>query len=330
MKNTIRRVKETLPVRVVRKAQEDNVPSQAVLIAWSGLQSMFPIVLALVAILGAVVGSVGLNSKSIVQFVAAAIPDPGGQQQVMTALQGVRTQTGLFGILAIIGFLWSASSLFGTMEQAFDVIFHVPKRSFVRQKLMAVLMMLILAVLGGVALISSTLLTLVGQLPGLAVSPMIYGPVAVVVQFIVGAAAGFVLFFAIYYVVPNRKQKARQVRPGALFAGVAFEVLTLAFPIYLHFTAHGMSQYGRTFALLFILMAFFYFVGLVTMLGMEIIAVLYPVPIPQPARAEALSPAATGGGEEGRESAAREEKAETAEGSNPGRGNSAQLPTRRR
>jgi membrane protein len=324
MKNTIRRVKETLPAKVVEKAQEDNVPSQAVLIAWSGLQSMFPIVLALVAILGAVVGSVGLNSKSIVQFVAAAIPDPGGQQQVMIALQGVRTQAGLFGILAIIGFLWSASSLFGTMEQAFDVMFHVPKRSFVRQKLMAVLMMLILGVLGGVALISSTLLTLVGQLR-LPVSAMIYGPVAVVVQFIVGAAAGSVLFFAIYYVVPNRKQKARQVRPGALFAGVAFEVLTLAFPIYLHFTGHGMNQYGRTFALLFILMAFFYFVGLVTMLGMEINAALYPVPIPQPARAEALSPAATGGGEEERESAAREEKVDAAER----RGNSAKQPTRR-
>lgn len=311
MKNTIHRVKESMPVRVLRKAQEDNVPSQAVLIAWSGLLSMFPIVLALVSILGAVLGSVGLNSKSIYQIVAAAIPDPGGQQQVLTALQGVRSQTGLFAILAIIGFLWSASSLFGTMEQAFDVMYHVPRRSFVRQKLMAVLMMLIFAVLAALAVISSTLLTLVGHMPGLSVSGAIYGPLAVAVQFVVGATAGFMLFFAIYYVVPHRKQRARQVWPGALFAGVAFEVLTLVFPVYLHFTGRGMSQYGRTFALLFILMAFFYFVGLVTMIGMEINTVLYPVPIPQPARSEALAPAATGSGEEGREAAAREEKAET-------------------
>jgi uncharacterized BrkB/YihY/UPF0761 family membrane protein len=53
----LERAKQTLPGRVVLKVMEDNVPSQAVLIAWNMLQAIFPIALALAAILGAVLGS---------------------------------------------------------------------------------------------------------------------------------------------------------------------------------------------------------------------------------------------------------------------------------
>jgi uncharacterized BrkB/YihY/UPF0761 family membrane protein len=85
-----------------------------------------------------VLGAVGVQSQSVLQTVAAVIPDQAGQQQVVDALKAVSSKTGLFAILAVVGFLWSASNLFGTLEKAFDLIFHVPVRDFVRQKLMAV------------------------------------------------------------------------------------------------------------------------------------------------------------------------------------------------
>jgi membrane protein len=299
----------SFPGRVARKALiEDNAPSQASLIAWNLLGSLFPIALALATILGVVFGS-GAHAKGVYRLVAAAVPDPQGQQQVLASLDGVRTQTGLFSILALAGFLWSASSLFGAMEQAFDLIFHVPMRDFLRQKLVAVLMMVIFSVLAGLAILTSALLPLVGRLPGLSVSLLTHGPAALVTQFVIGSVSGFLLYFVTYYVVPNRKQEVRQVWPGALFAGVAFELLSLCFPLYLHFAGPGMNQYGRTFALVFILMFFLFCVGMVTMLGVEINAVLYPVPIPQPDRVTALAPAATGEGRPPDEVAERRRKA---------------------
>src|SRR6266700_3945203 len=230
----------TFPGRVVSKAIEDNVSSQATLIAWNGLLALFPITLALATVLGVVLGAVGVDSRGVYDLVAAAFPSQAGQQQVLDALRAVRTQTGLLAILAVVGFLWSASNLFGTMEQAFDLIFHVPRRDFLRQKLMAVLMMLIFTMLVGLAILSSTLLTLVDRLPGLSVSSLSHGPASVVTQFVIGTVAGFLLFFAIYYVVPNRSQRVRQAWVGALFAGVAFEVLTLIFPLYLVVAGRGM------------------------------------------------------------------------------------------
>jgi membrane protein len=310
-------VGRTFPGRVGRKAWiEDNVPSQAALIAWNLLGSLFPIALALATILGVVFGT-GAHSEGVYRLVAAAIPDPQGQQQVLASLRGVRTQTGLFSILALAGFLWTASALFGAMEQAFDLIFHVPMRDFLQQKVVAVLMMVIFTALAGLAILTSALLPLVARLPGLSASVLTHGLAALLTQFVIGSVSSFLLYFVTYYVVPNRKQEVRQVWPGALFAGVAFELLSLCFPLYLHFAGSGMNQYGRTFALLFILMFFLFCVGMITMLGIEINAVLYPVPIPQPNRVDALGPAATGEGRPPTEAAERRGKARAAQRPDP-------------
>jgi len=74
----------------------------------------------------------------------------------------------------------------------------------------------------------------------------------------------------------------RQVWPGALVTGILFEVVTLIFPVYLTFNK-GLNAYGKTFGLFFLLMTFFYFVGLITMVGAEVNSVLSPADAVRPA-----------------------------------------------
>jgi hypothetical protein len=102
-----------------------------------------------------------------------------------------------------------------------------------------------------------------------------------------GVVAGFLLFLGVYFVVPNRRQDWGKVWPGALLAGLLFEALSLAFPLYLRLTGTS-ATYGKTFGLLFLLMVYFYFLGIVTMLGVEVNSILYPVPVGQPNRDESL------------------------------------------
>jgi YihY family inner membrane protein len=101
------------------------------------------------------------------------------------------------------------------------------------------------------------------------------GSLGLAIQALIGTVSGFLLFFAIYYVVPNRQQPPRAVMAGALFSGIAFEALTLLFPAYIHLNPN-INQYGRNLALLFVLLAFFYALGLITMLGAEINSRLHP------------------------------------------------------
>src|SRR5204862_3308119 len=91
------------------------------------------------------------------------------------------------------------------------------------------------------------------------------------------------LFGSMYYVIPNRRQQLRKVIPGALLAGILFEAITLLFPLYLELNK-GLNQYGKTFGLLFVLMTFFFFLGLITMIGVEVNSVIYPVPIDLPGK----------------------------------------------
>ena len=194
------------------------------------------------------------------------------QQSAQEALNAFQHQTGVFAIVALLGFLWTASGLFGAMEKAFARAFRTNERSFLRQKLMSLAMMGLFTVLALAGVGTSALLPLLDQIPGVPIS-LTTGWLGVALQVVIGTVSGFLLYFAIYYVVPNRRQRLRGVLPAALAAGVAFEALTLVFPLYIRFN-QGINMYGRTFALFFVLLAFFYFLGMITMLGAEINAVI--------------------------------------------------------
>jgi hypothetical protein len=127
--------------------------------------------------------------------------DLGTQTALIEGMNSLQHQTGLFALLALVGFLWTGSGLFGAMEEAFSVVFQTPTRPFLRQKLMAVAMMGLFAVLALLAVGTSAL-------------SLTKGDTGYVVQVAIGVVSGFVLFFAIYTVVPNRRQRLSRVLPG--------------------------------------------------------------------------------------------------------------------
>jgi membrane protein len=270
------RAAQLLPVRIIRKFAEHGGPSQAVLIAWNALTAVFPIALALAAIGGYVLTRAGITPQTLAERMGSLFPtDLGTQKALIEGMNSLQHQTGLFALLALVGFLWTGSGLFGAMEEAFSVVFQTPTRPFLKQKLMAVVMMGLFAVLALLAVGTSALLPVLSDIPGIPIS-LTNGDTGYVVQVAIGVVSGFVLFFAIYTVVPNRRQRLGRVLPGAVFGGIAFELLSQLWPLYIELNAGGINRFGSQFALLFLLLAFFYFLGLITVLGADIIAVLDP------------------------------------------------------
>jgi membrane protein len=273
----------SVPGRVVRKFIEDQAPNWAALIAWNSLFAMFPIVLFAAALLGFALSLFGTANDVVYKTIFSAIPTGSGQQnELLRAVSGVKTQSGLLFVVGLIGLLWGGSALFGVMEQAFAVIYHTKPRDFIRQKLIAFAMVLLFTVLVGIAVATSALLPALKHIPDVP-SFLTSGVAAFILQVLVGIIAGFVLFLSIYFVIPNRRQEARKVLPGALVAGVLFEAISLLFPLYLELNK-GINQYGKTFGLFFVLMTFFFFIGLITMVGVEVNSVIYPVPIDLPGK----------------------------------------------
>jgi membrane protein len=277
---------ESWPGRFLRKLGQDNAFNWAVILAWNFLQSLFPMVLVMAAILGLVLGFIGVGSDQVYLTVLSIIPDAVAQREAFSALQFFHQKSGIFFLIGFAGLIWTGSGLFRSMEQAFAVIYKTKQRPLPRGLLMSVGMVFLFTLFAGLMLVTSFLLGLLDKLPFLP-GVLHNGTAAFMLQFLIGLAAGFLLFLCIYRVVPNRHQHWGKVWPGAAAAGLLFELLSLLFPLYLRLTGGG-SAYGKTFALLFLLMIYFYFLGIVTMVGAEINSLLYPAevgatePVPEP------------------------------------------------
>ena len=274
------RLMESVPGRVIRKFLEDQAPNWAALIAWNALFAMFPIVIFAASLLGLVLRLFGQANDTIYSTIFTAIP--GDPRPLLDAVTAVKSQSGVLFIVGLVGLLWGGSALFGVIEQAFAVIYHTKPRDFLRQRLIAFGMVFLFTILVGVAVATSALLPALKHIPN--IPEFLYsGVAAFILQVAVGITAGLLLFGSMYYVIPNRKQQFRKVLPGALVAGLLFELITLLFPLYLSIN-NGINQYGKTFGLFFLLMTFFFFLGLITMIGVEVNSVIYPVPIELPGK----------------------------------------------
>src|SRR5256885_12334485 len=181
----------SFPGRVIRKFLEDQAPNWAALIAWNALFAMFPIVIFAASILGYALRLFGQANDAVYKTIFTAIPgDVKQQDELLKAVSGVKSQSGILLLVGLVGLLWGGSALFGVMEQAFAVIYHTRPRDFVPQKLIAFGMVLLFTVLVGVAVATSAALPAIKNIPDMP-AYLYKGLAAGITQGILGIVAGF-------------------------------------------------------------------------------------------------------------------------------------------
>lgn len=215
--------------------------------------SMFPMIAGALAITGLAIRDPA-TEHHVQSFVLQVFPSS-AHTELLKALDGVKRSAGWLGVLSIAGLVWSASSIFATMEFALSQIFGTRQRDMLRQRAMGLVMMLVLILALAVTFGANTLVNFV-PLP-------VLGPA---LSFLIGSLVMVALLVALYRLVPNRTFPVRQVVPGALIAGVCIEVLTLAFPLYARI-AGGFNTYGAQFALFFLLGTWFYLLSQLILVG---------------------------------------------------------------
>jgi membrane protein len=256
-----------LPVRVVSRYLSHGGPNQATLVAWNLLFAFFPI-LVLAVTLASLIPHDAAVGHGLVQAVANALPGGKGEA-VAKALRTFHHDSGWLAIVGLVGLLWSGSSLFGAMDQAFASLAESKPRGFLAQKLMAFGMIILFSCLAIPIVLSSSLLAVLKSVSG---TPALLrsGPVGLLLQIGLAIVFGAILFTAIYTLVPRARRRLRGVLPGSLAAAVLFEALTLLFPLYFKL-AHGFKTYGSTFSLFFLILAYAFLVAQVTVLGFAVV-----------------------------------------------------------
>jgi membrane protein len=250
----VQRAQQTALFRVINAFGESQAGKYALALAFAGFMSMFPMILGALSLIGLAIRDP--HTEAQLQMLILQIFPTSAQPELEKALHGVKQSAGWLGILSIGGLIWSASSIFGTMEFALSEIFGTKQRDMLRQKVMGFFMMLILVAAIGFTVVVNSLTAFL---------PMV-GPMAEIVGFAAGAAVMIGLLVALYRLVPNRTFTLRQVLPGALLAGTLIEVLSLAFPLYARI-AGGFNTYGAQFALFFLLGTWFYLLSELILFG---------------------------------------------------------------
>ncbi len=250
----IKRAQATLPARVLSVYGESQAGNYALALAFAGFMAMFPMMLGALSIIGLAIRDPQTEAHFqllVLQFFPAS-----AQPELQKALSGVKQSAGWLGLVSLGGLLWSASSIFATMEFALTQIFGTKQRDMLRQRLMGLVMMVLLVV---------AIVATVGINSAAAFIPLAsWG--AWVIEFIAGALVMVALLVALYRFVPNRTFRLGDVLPGALVAGVLIELLSLAFPLYAK-VAGNFNTYGAQFALFFLLATWFYLLSQLVLLG---------------------------------------------------------------
>lgn len=145
--------------------------------------------------------------------------------------------------------------------QAFITKFNQNVMAFAMLLLFIILVPIMVVAAAGPALVFSVLQnTPLGQIPGSKVFFSLGGIVG-------GLIAAYILFQAIFIVVPNQKISFRNSWLGAVVAAILLQAYLILFPLYV---ARFLTGYaGQTLGLV-ILLVFFYYFAVILLLGAEV------------------------------------------------------------
>ena len=260
--------------RTLREAKQDRITLTAAGVAFYWFLSVFPLLIAAVGIMALLqVGHGFVNSVS--NGIRQTLPS--GASDVLTQAishASGRTAGGvLAAALAIALALWSASSGMTASEEALDVGYEVPEsRKFVRKRAVAIVLVFVALVLGGIA----TALLVFGQPLGDAIDNAVplggaFPVVWTIVRWSLTVLVVTTLFAVFYYLGPNRKPPSwKWVSPGGLVAAVLWLAASLGFSFYV--SSFGGS-YGKTYGSLagvVVLLLWLYLSALALLIGAEL------------------------------------------------------------
>jgi len=265
-------------VRIMRIAiynfGESNATIAAAGMAFYGFFSLFPLLLFLV-----VGSSYILEIQSAYDFVIQNVYRllPTAQRLIDANLQQVLTSRGTVGLLGLIGFLWSSTSFFSILTKNINIANPVStKRGFFEDRVVALGMIALLALLLALSFISNTA---TGILPALDFLKINGKPIenTIVWRYLIKLIPYLItlsLIIALYRYIPKEKVGWNGVLIAAPLAALLWQAATRLFKWSIQ---EGFVQYeliygslGTVASLLF----WMYLISLITIFGAHLSAVI--------------------------------------------------------
>ena len=245
--------------------------THAASIAYYALLSLFPFLLLVIGLLGAVTAD-DADRIEVLSFVFRYFPT---QLDFVTgqldALREARLQLGVAGSLALI---WGSLGVFGAVTSAVNEAWGVEKqRSFWKHRLVSFLM---LVAAGSVMMLALLLVTLIQMAQATWFGAMLarFTWLANLQSFAVRNLATMLLIVGVglvFYFIPNAKTRFRDVWVGAVLTGLLWRVAFQGFAWYIRVNA-GLKMIHGSVAAVIVFLLWVYVSSIILMYGVEFTA----------------------------------------------------------
>jgi membrane protein len=234
--------------RALREFSEDNVTDWAAALTYYGVLSIFPMLLALISLLGLFGTSA---TQPLLDNVGTVAPGP-AKDIVTQAIQNLQKSQGAAGVLFFVGLaaaLWSASGYVGAFMRAANDIWDVeegrPAWKTIPLRLGVTSVLLVLLTISALAVVlTGPLAKSIGDIVGLGSTAVMVWDIAKWPVLILVVALMIAL---LYYATPNVKHpKFQWVSPGSIMAVVLWIIASALFAFYVA----NFSSYNKTYGAL--------------------------------------------------------------------------------
>ena len=248
---------------LVSKFFADRGTHLAAMVAYFALLSFVPLIFIALSLLG--FAHRADASDFLVRELSRAFPST-SIASILTLVRHVQDNATTLGIIGAVALLWSSLSLFSALESAFNIVYGLPNRSFLRGKALAGTLM--------VATITMLFVSLVIGAGGVEVLKR-YAPgfvanavVAYAVSIAVSLLGVFVFLFAVYWLLPTAEVTRHDALPGAVAASIVLEASFQIVPVFVRLA--DISPVLRILGGPAILLLWLYLMANIIVLGAEL------------------------------------------------------------
>lgn len=245
---------------VVRKFLADRGTHLAAMIAYFAILAFVPLLFLALSLL-AFAGEQD-ESSYLVEELRRAFPES-SVENLLDVVTEIQEQATELSVIGGIGLIWAALGFFSVLESAFNIVYGLPNRPFIRQKSFVLLLTAAFLIVLFVALVIASVGVELADRAGVA-----EGAVSYVYALVVSTALILGLTWALYRLLTNTPLTWRETLPGALFAAVLLQASFQVLPLFVRLSTELVAL--RAYGSLVLLLVWLYLMANVIVLGAEI------------------------------------------------------------
>jgi membrane protein len=245
---------------IIRKFLADRGTHLAAMIAYFAILAFVPLLflaLSLLAFLGE-----QDESSYLIEEIERAFPE-NSVDNILDAVTEIQEQATELSVIGGIGLIWAALGFFSVLESAFNIVYGLPNRPFIRQKSFV----LVLTAASLIALFLALVISSVGvelvQRAGVAEGFLSY-----VYALLVSTALLLGLTWSLYRLLTNTPLSWRETLPGAIAAAILLQASFQVLPVFVRLSNEliALQAYGG----LVLLLVWLYVMANILVLGAEV------------------------------------------------------------